>query len=101
MRRKEILENAIEHTCGDRDVEYGLPKENLESISILWTAYLVSKYRGLVIGQTPIGQFDITAEDVAWLNVLQKISRTFSGNVKADTYEDAAAYSAIAGECAG
>lgn len=33
--------------------------------------------------------------------VLMKMSRTFEGRVKPDTYEDAAAYAAIAGECAG
>jgi hypothetical protein len=42
----------------------------------------------------------LTAEDVAWLNVLQKMARTFNGSSKPDTYIDAATYSAIAGECA-
>lgn len=92
MVRKEILENAIQHTCGDRDVEYGFPKENFDNIARLWKAYLIGKYGKI--------ELDITAEDVAWINVLQKMARTFSGNVKLDTYEDAAAFSAIAGECA-
>jgi hypothetical protein len=93
MDRREILENATQHTCGDRDVEYGSPKENLDNIARLWKAYLIGKYGTIGL--------DITAEDVAWFNVLQKMARTFSGNVKQDTYEDATAYSAIAGECAG
>ena len=97
MDRKELLENAIKHTCGDRDIEYDSPQINLRNIAALWKSYLIGKYgncAGLV-------GFDITAEDVAWLNVLQKISRTFPGKNKADTYEDAAAYAAIAGECSG
>jgi len=83
MNRKQILENAIKHTCGDRDAEYGSPADNLTITAKLWSAYL---------------RIDLSAEDVAWLNVLQKMSRTFHGNAKPDTYEDAAAYAAIAGE---
>ncbi len=90
MHRKEILEAAIAHTCGERDVEYGSPGKNLSDIAVLWEAYLCSKYTGI----------RITAEDVAWLNVLQKIARTYKGGCGIDTYEDAAAYSAIAGEVA-
>ncbi len=104
MNREQILKNAITHTCGERDVEYGSPVINLMAIGGLWTAYLEGKYAGKIPGigttEETTSQFEITAEDVAWLNVLQKMARTFSGNVKADTYEDAAAYAAIAGECA-
>ena len=103
MKRKEILEAAIAHTCGERNVEYGSPVRNLGDCAELWTAYLAGKTSGCSIGATggaPIGgQYELTAEDVAWLNVLQKIARTFNGKASADTYEDAAAYAAIAGEC--
>ncbi len=92
MHRKAILENALSHTSGDRDVEYGPPKKNLDDVARLWDAYLVGKYAHKETVQ-------ITAEDVAWLNVLQKMARTFSATIKQDTYEDAAAYAAIAGEC--
>ena len=92
MHRKEILTNAITHTCGERDVEYGSPKENFEDIAALWNVYLSRKYKGKV----PI----ITAEDVAWMMGQLKMARTFNGNTKPDTYEDAACYPAIAGECA-
>jgi hypothetical protein len=61
---------------------------------VLFTAYLAAKYGELLHG------FVLTAEDVAWLNVLQKMARTFNGSSKPDTYIDAATYSAIAGECA-
>jgi len=95
--REDILNNAIKHTCGDRDLEYGPPTENLGNIAVLWDAYLESKYAGQTIGQLT-GM--ITSQDVAHLNVLQKMARTFSGKVKADTYEDMAAYAGIAFECA-
>jgi len=91
MHRGTILEKAHEHTIGDKDVEYGSPVKTLGDTARLWNAYMRGKYGTCVC---------LTAEDVAHFNVLQKQSRTFAGNVKADTYEDAAAYSAIAGECA-
>jgi hypothetical protein len=89
--RVAMLSEAVHLTSGDRDKEYGPPHNNLSDCAALFTAYLQSKY-----------DVDLTldAEDVAWFNVLQKIARTFSGVVKPDTYVDAAAYSAIAGECA-
>ncbi len=91
MDRKELLKNAIKHTCGDRDVEYGSPRMNLSHIARLWSSYISAKY---------LIDLELSSEDVAWLNVLQKMARTFEGCAKPDTYEDAAAYSAIAGECA-
>ncbi len=91
MHRKDILTNAITHTCGERDKEYGSPKQNLADIAALWKAHLFAKY-----GVCP----PLTAEDVAWMMVDTKKARTYKGVTKADTYEDAAAYAAIAGECA-
>ena len=88
--RKELLEKAIEVTCNSRQAEYGTPDNNLSNTARLWNAYLTAKYL-----HTPIV---ITAEDVAWLNVLQKVSRATSGQAGDDTYLDAAAYAAIAGE---
>lgn len=91
MHRKQILENAISHTVGDRDVQYGSPEHNLNNVAMLWSAYISAKTGEPVL---------LSAQDVAWLNVLQKCGRTMTGEVSVDTYEDAAAYSAIAGELA-
>ena len=97
MNRLNLLKQAIALTGGVRNKEYGTPEDNLSNIAILWDAYFEAKYGALTVGQNrPM----ITAEDVAWLNVLQKMARTFIGSPKPDTYIDAAAYSAIAGECA-
>lgn len=102
--REQYLLAARDYTCGDRDVEYGTPTQNLSDCAALFTAYLEGKTRGRCIGSTCgnklAGQYELTAEDVAWLNVLQKMARTFNGKTKEDTYIDAAAYAAIAGECA-
>ena len=91
--RVRMLSAAANLTNGDRDAEYGPPYDNLSDCAVLFSAYLTAKY-------PTVASPALTAEDVAWLNVLQKMARTFHGKVKADTYIDAAAYSAIAGECA-
>lgn len=95
--RLEYLAEAARLTSGDRDREYGTPYNNLSDCAMLWSAYICGKYAGRTID--PL-EFSLTAEDVAWFNNLQKMARTFSGNPKPDTYIDAAAYAAIAGECA-
>lgn len=98
--RQIILENAISHTCKARNETYGSPVRNLGDTADLWTAYLRTKYFSKVPGFAQLrGEFILTAEDVAWLNVLQKMSRSVAGYHQ-DNYEDAAAYAAIAGECA-
>lgn len=89
--RVQLLKTAESLTAGDRDQEYGPPWRNLTDVAQLWEAYLSAK-----LGK----DVTISAEDVAWMNVLQKIGRTFHGEPKLDTYTDAAAYAAIAGECA-
>jgi hypothetical protein len=50
----------------------------------LWSAYLDK---------------EITAHDAAVMMALLKVARTKFGQPTADTYVDAAAYMAIAGEC--
>ena len=94
MNRKDILENAITHTMGQRRDDYGSPYENMTDIGSLWKAYLLSKY------PDPHCHFSITAEDVAWMLSLMKMARTCETK-KPETYEAAAAYAAIAAECAG
>lgn len=102
MNRIEILAEASRLTGSDRNKEYGEPKDNLDATALLWSAYLKAKYGGKLPGtnvpEDSLSMFELTAEDVAWLNVLQKISRQFFGANKPDTFIDAAAYAAIAGE---
>lgn len=97
MHRKDILETGVRLTCGDRNREYGEPYENLTNIATLWNGYLYAKFGGQLVD--PL-QLELRAEDVAHLNTLQKMARTFIGEPKPDTYIDMATYSAIAGECA-
>lgn len=89
MNRGDILDRAKMLTCGDRDQSYGSPRKNMADIALLWTAYLRGKY-GI--------EFDLTGEDVAWMNVNTKQARTYK-SYNPDNYADGAAYPAIAGEC--
>ena len=52
-----------------------------------------------VLRQNPYLDINISAHDVAICKTLLKIARTKLGSRASDTYVDAAAYMAIAGEC--
>jgi len=95
--RTEYLARASKIISGPREEEYGSPHQNFGDCAALWTTYLIGKYRGQSLDEV---QFHLTPEDVAHLNVLQKIARTYSGNASPDTYIDIAGYGALAGECA-
>lgn len=97
--RVQTLETAIKLTGGDRNKSYGPPFDNLSDCAELWNAYINSKSD--CIEATADGSYAVRlkAEDVAWLNVLQKMARSFKSGYHPDNYTDAAAYSAIAGEC--
>lgn len=86
--RVQTLETAIKLTAGDRNRAYGPPHGNLSDCALLWDAYLAIR-KGA----------QIDAEAVAWMNVLQKVARSVQPGYHPDNYTDAAAYSAIAGEC--
>jgi hypothetical protein len=82
--RLRILARAAEVTGGERQDSYGPVRQNLQRIADMWTAYL---------------DYEVTAEDAAWMMVLLKMSRSGADGYHEDNYIDAAAYAAIAGEC--
>ena len=88
--RGRLLDAAKKLTCGDRNEAYGPPYENLSDCAALWETYMNAK-RGYTIR--------IFAEDVAWMMVLLKMTRSFQPGYHPDNYLDASAYAAIAGEC--
>lgn len=89
-KRIEILKRAVEVTGGERQDSYGPVKDNLTNIADLWQVYLTQRNNCLV---------EVSAEDVAWMMTMLKAARSLAG-YHADNYVDAAAYAAIAGECA-
>lgn len=96
--REGILNTAKALTCGDRNKSYGPPYDNLSDCAALWEAYINAK-EGCFVQDGGSYAVRITAEDVAWLMSLVKMTRTFYSGYHHDNYVDAAAYSAIAGEC--
>lgn len=88
--RGSILDEAKALTEGDRNKAYGSPKPNLTCFAKLIEAYLLGL--GYVV--------PLDAVDGAVIMNLAKMSRISVNKLHQDNYIDAAAYSAIAGECA-
>jgi hypothetical protein len=96
--RVQTLETAIKLTGGDRNKSYGPPFDNLSDCAHLWNAYINAKL-GCIVRTGDSYEVKLKAEDVAWLMVLVKMTRSFQSGYHPDNYTDASAYSAIAGEC--
>ena len=88
MTREEILDWAKTCVCGDRELDYGGPERNFETIANLWTDYLSAKNSVMLI----------EPKDVAAMLALLKIARIASGHAKADNWVDLAGYAACGGE---
>jgi len=96
--RETMLNTATALTCGDRNKSYGPPHDNLSDCAALWEAYLNTNLR-CFRREGDDWKVTLTSEDVAWMMVLTKMTRSFQSGFHFDNYVDAAAYSAIAGEC--
>ena len=84
MKTEDALKTARDLIMGPRAKTYGDKIVNHANIGKMWSAYLDK---------------EITAHDAAVMLALLKVARTKFGQPTADTYVDAAAYMAIAGEC--
>tara|TARA_B100001939_G_scaffold57883_1_gene47030 strand:- start:391 stop:657 length:267 start_codon:yes stop_codon:yes gene_type:complete len=84
MKTEKALETAKQLISGPRAKTYGDKVINHGNIAKLWSAYIDK---------------ELTAHDAAVMLALLKVARTKFGNPTTDTYIDAAAYMAIAGEC--
>lgn len=84
MTRIEILDLANECVCGDRNLQYGEPEDNFNTIAEFWSTFLGIR---------------ITAPQVATMMILLKTARIKSsvGRDK-DSWIDVAGYAACGGE---
>ena len=90
MTKGEILEKAKDLITGDRNETHGDAFQNHAEIAEFWNIYLDKKLQPMA---------SITAEDVALMMVLMKISRNTQGKKNnLDNFIDMCGYSAIAGE---
>ncbi len=82
-----VLEEANSIVHGPRNEAYGHPYDNHGLTAKYWNIYLIGKY-----GKT---DGTITAEDVCFLNILQKISRAQNSlELNKDSLVDIAGYAA-------
>ena len=84
MTRTEILAEAEKCVCSDRNLQYGEPEDNFNTIAKFWSAFLDT---------------EIAAWQVAAMMMLMKNARIKSGKGRdKDSWVDAAGYSACGGE---
>jgi hypothetical protein len=77
-----ILQEAARITSGDRQRDYGHPADNHQCTAVLWASWLQRRY-GIAM--------PLTAEDVCFLNILQKLSRAANSTTR-DSLVDLAGY---------
>lgn len=84
ITREEILTEAKNCICGEREADYGSPEDNFAKISKLWTIYL---------------EKEISSIDVAVMMCLFKVARMSGPNKGGiDSFVDLAGYAACGGE---
>lgn len=92
MNRAEILNEAKNCVCGQREEDYGTPENSFKVIGELWEVYIKEK----CVGTDTI--VTIVPEDVAALLGLMKVARIATGHGKSDNWIDLAGYAACGGE---
>ena len=85
VTRSDIIMKAEELINGDRNETYGDARESFDTIAKLWSVYL---------------GVDVTAEQVAAMFVLMKISRQRKSK-HMDNWVDIIGYAALGGEIEG
>ena len=90
MTKEEILAEASRIVSRDRNLSHGDAFKNHAEIAEFWNIFLDGKLQPMA---------SITADDVALMMILLKISRTNQGKkFNLDNFVDMAGYAAIAGE---
>lgn len=85
-RPQTVLEEAQKLVYGDREVDYGHPRANMETIANFFSVYM--RARGWV------GP-DLRPGDAPALLALLKVARYATGTAKRDTVVDIAGYAAV------
>ncbi len=90
MTKEEILAKASDLVSNDRNKSHGDAFNNHAEIAEFWNIFLDKKLKPMA---------NITADDVAIMMILLKISRHTQGEkINMDNFVDMAGYAAIAGE---
>lgn len=91
--RAQLLKDALGIVTGDRAAVYGGPEDNFKRISKLQDVYLQ------LVADVRYPYFELTPEDVAILNILQKIGRLVQSPDHRDSWLDIAGYAACGYSC--
>lgn len=86
--KQSVLKEAHTIIYGDREKTYGHPAKNLETIAVMWNAYLYTH-----------GDKPLTAKDVACLMILLKTARLGNNPDHRDSVVDIAGYAALIERC--
>ena len=90
ITKEDVLQKAKDLVTGDRNDTHGDAFNNHAEIAEFWNIFLDKKLRPMA---------NITADDVAIMMILLKISRHTQGEkINIDNFVDMAGYAAIAGE---
>lgn len=84
-----ILKEANTIIYGDREKTYGHPSKNLQTIAVMWNAYVKAK---------PNQEY-LTAKDVAAMMVLLKTARLANNPEHRDSLVDICGYAALIERC--
>ena len=85
-----ILKEANAIIYGDREKTYGHPSKNLETIAVMWNAYLKAK--------STKGN-SLNAKDVAAMMMLVKVARFANDPTHRDNLVDICGYAALIERC--
>lgn len=83
--RSHVLSTAEELVNGDRNAQYGDPRQDFQRTADMWSAYL----------GTPVAPYDVAA-----MMALLKVSRIRWSPGKEDSWVDLAGYAACGWDCA-
>lgn len=91
-KREDLLRQAIDIVCSDRNNQYGEPEDNFSIIGELWGAYLTARCASTGV------TVKIGAQEAADMLILFKVARSATATTpKLYTYVDIAGYAACAG----
>jgi len=82
VSQQTVMEEAQSLIYGDRQTQYGDPRDNLNAIAQFWMMYLYHKYKV---------DIELNGEDVCWMMAQLKMLREFNGS-KRDSLVDAIGY---------
>lgn len=83
--RAEVLQTAESLVNGDRNAQYGDPRQDFQRTAAMWSAYL---------------GVQVEPHDVAAMMALLKVSRIRWSPQKLDSWVDLAGYAACGWDCA-